>query len=81
LILVESKALKQAHSKLSNCFSNAAIGKNRPPENRNRGRAKYNGRVYKILFRFFCCYPLLNSTNYLLSCLDYFHVRDDNHQG
>jgi len=41
LILVESKALKQAHSKLSNCFSNAAIGKNRPPENRNRDRAKY----------------------------------------
>jgi len=26
LILVESKALKQAHSKLQNCFSNAAIG-------------------------------------------------------
>jgi len=41
LILVESKALKQAHSKLRNCFSNAAIGKNRPSENRNRGRVKY----------------------------------------
>jgi hypothetical protein len=26
LILVESKALKQAHSNLCNCFSNAAIG-------------------------------------------------------
>jgi len=28
LIFVDSKALKQAHSKLRNCFSNAAIGKN-----------------------------------------------------
>jgi len=27
-IFVESKALKQAHSWLRNCFSNAAIGKN-----------------------------------------------------
>lgn len=26
LIFVRSKALKQAHSKLCNCFSNAAIG-------------------------------------------------------
>jgi len=29
LIFVESKALKQAHSGLCNCFSNAAIGKKR----------------------------------------------------
>ena len=29
LIFVESKALKQAHSELCNCFSNAAIGKKR----------------------------------------------------
>ncbi len=28
LIVADSKALKQAHSKLRNCFSNAAIGKN-----------------------------------------------------
>ena len=28
LIFVESKALKQAHSWLCNCFSNTAIGKN-----------------------------------------------------
>jgi len=28
LIFVDSKALKQAHSKLRNCFSNVAIGKN-----------------------------------------------------
>jgi len=27
LIFVESKTLKQAHSKLRNCFSNAATGK------------------------------------------------------
>jgi hypothetical protein len=27
LLFVESKALKQAHSRLRNCFSNAAIGK------------------------------------------------------
>jgi len=40
LILVESKALKQAHSKLRNWFSNAAIGKKWLPENCNRGRAK-----------------------------------------
>ena len=41
LIFVESKALKQAHSRLRNCFSNAAIGKNQPLEIRNRDRAKY----------------------------------------
>ena len=48
-ILLESKAypvldtgaLKQLHSKLRNCFSNAAIDQNRPLENRNRVRAKY----------------------------------------
>ncbi|SMG62476.1 hypothetical protein BMETH_1137_1 [methanotrophic bacterial endosymbiont of Bathymodiolus sp.] len=28
LIVIESKMLKQAHSRLNNCFSNAAIGKN-----------------------------------------------------
>jgi len=28
LIFVDSKVLKQAHSKLRNCFSTAAIGKN-----------------------------------------------------
>ncbi len=28
LIFVESKMLKKAHSKLCNCFSNEAIGKN-----------------------------------------------------
>ena len=42
LIFVESKALKQEHSRLRNCFSNAAIGKNRPIEIRNCDRAKYN---------------------------------------
>jgi hypothetical protein len=41
-IFVERKALKRAHSRLRNCFSNAAIGKNQPVENRNCGRAKYN---------------------------------------
>jgi hypothetical protein len=41
VIFVESKALKQAHSKLCNCFSNAAIGKNQPLENRKGDRAKY----------------------------------------
>ena len=41
LFFVESKALKQAHSKLRNYFSNAAIGKNQPIENRNCGRTKY----------------------------------------
>ena len=41
LIFVESKALKQLHSLLCACFSNAAIGKNKQIENRNGGRAKY----------------------------------------
>ena len=41
LIFVESNPLKQAHSKLCNCFSNAAIGKNEQIENCNGGRAKY----------------------------------------
>ena len=41
LIFVESKVLKQAHSSLCNYFSNAAIGKNQPIENRNCGRAKH----------------------------------------
>jgi hypothetical protein len=41
LIFVESKALKQLHSWLCNCFSNTAIGKNQPLEIRNGGRAKY----------------------------------------
>ena len=36
-----AEALKQAHSCLCNCFSNAAIGKNQQLENRNGGRAKY----------------------------------------
>ncbi|SMG62599.1 secreted protein [methanotrophic bacterial endosymbiont of Bathymodiolus sp.] len=40
-VCVESKTLKQAHSWLRNWFSNAAIDKKRPLENRNRGRAKY----------------------------------------
>jgi hypothetical protein len=50
LIVIESKMLKHAHSRLNNCFSNAAIGKNSavrnpqswPLEIRSRGRAKYN---------------------------------------
>jgi hypothetical protein len=41
VVFAEGKALKQAHSKLCNCFSNAAIGKNQPIENRNGDRAKY----------------------------------------
>ena len=41
LIYAESKAMKRAHSKLCNCFSNAVIGINQPIEIRNRDRAKY----------------------------------------
>ena len=41
LIFVESKALKQAHSELRNCFSNAAIGKKQPIEIHNCSGAKY----------------------------------------
>jgi hypothetical protein len=44
--LFESKARKQAHSKLCNCFRNAAIGQNGTSENRKCGRAKY---IYDIL--------------------------------
>ena len=41
LIFVDSKALKWAHSRLRNYFSNAAIGQRQPIENRIRDRAKY----------------------------------------
>ncbi len=55
LMFVESKALKQAHSWLCNCFSNAAIGNNQPIENRNRDRAKYTNastqRLTERLYR------------------------------
>ena len=40
-ILFESKARKQAHSRLCNCFRNAAIGQNSTSENRKCGRAEY----------------------------------------
>jgi hypothetical protein len=36
LIFVDSKALKWAHSRLRNYFSNAAIGQKQPIENRIR---------------------------------------------
>ena len=48
LIFVDSKALKWAHSRLRNYFSNAAIGQKQPIENRIRDHAKYNEVV--ILF-------------------------------
>ena len=40
-ILFESKARKQAHSKLCNCFRNAAIEQKSELENRKCDRAKY----------------------------------------
>jgi|GEM_PF-1034761 hypothetical protein len=40
-ILFGSKARKQAHSKLCNCFRNAATGQKSASENRKCGRAKY----------------------------------------
>jgi hypothetical protein len=40
-ILFESKARKQAHSKLCNCFRNAAIGQKSASEIRKCGSAKY----------------------------------------
>ncbi|PKM36724.1 MAG: hypothetical protein CVV06_09600, partial [Gammaproteobacteria bacterium HGW-Gammaproteobacteria-10] len=41
-ILFGSKARKQAHSKLCNCFRNAATGQKSALENRKCGRVKYN---------------------------------------
>jgi hypothetical protein len=41
LIFVDSEALKQAHSKLRNRFSNAVYRQNRPIEIRIRDYAKY----------------------------------------
>jgi hypothetical protein len=41
LIFVDSKALKWAHSRLRNYFSNTAIGQKQPIGNRIRDRAKY----------------------------------------
>ncbi len=41
VIFVNSKALKWAHSRLRNYFSNEAIGQKQPIENRIRDRAKY----------------------------------------
>jgi hypothetical protein len=41
LIFVDSKALKWAHSRLRNYFSNEAIGQKQPIENCIRDRAKY----------------------------------------
>jgi hypothetical protein len=40
-ILFDSKARKQAHSELCNCFRNAVIGQKSALENRKCGRAKY----------------------------------------
>jgi hypothetical protein len=39
--LFDSKARKQAHSELCNCFRNAVIGQKSALENRKCGRAKY----------------------------------------
>ena len=52
LIFVDSKALKWAHSRLRNYFSNEAIGQKQPIENRIRDRAKYSYRLLKRLIRF-----------------------------
>jgi len=46
LIFVDSKALKQAHSKLRNYFSNKVYRQNQPIENHIRGRAKYILMIY-----------------------------------
>jgi hypothetical protein len=40
-ILFDSKARKQAHSKLCNCFRNVATGQKSASENRKCVRAKY----------------------------------------
>ncbi len=42
LIFVDSKALKSAHSKLSNYFNNESIGKKQLIEIPIRNRVKYN---------------------------------------
>ena len=49
-ILFGSKARKQAHSKLCNCFRNAATGQKSALKNRKCGRAKYITDIEPFLF-------------------------------
>jgi len=49
LIFVESKVLKQAHSKLRTCFSNAAISKNSVVRIRSRDHVKYIPRILGLV--------------------------------